>query len=390
MRQVPPAYTPTPPRALSGLASPSTSDVESLRELLRSRFSADEILLVGSGTQALTLAVQSLAADGATIALPGWGCFDLASAAVGAGVGVRLYDLDPATLQPDWASLEAVADEIVAVVAVSFFGILVEPAPWRERFAGRGIALIHDAAQAHGAAFGAGSIDDVADATVLSFGRGKGWTGLSGGALIPRSDRARQAVARRQATEAIAPASGGRAGMAVRGLAQWLLGRPSVYGLPARIPQLGLGETHYHAPDPVSWLDAGSAAVLLATREAADREARYRRERAASLRERLLEVPSLQAVETPVDPAPGFLRLPVLDLAGVDRARARVHGILPGYPIPLADLDPLKPHLRGADPTPGSARLADRLLTLPTHSRTSSSDRARLDAWLRDASSSPT
>jgi hypothetical protein len=365
---------------------PPAGSEDALRDLLRERHDAREIVLVGSGTQALTLAIECLCGPGGTVAIPGWGCFDLASAAVGAGVGVRLYDLEPETLQPERASLARLVDEVDAVVLVSFFGIPVDAGFWADRSPETRPALIHDAAQAHGAAFGPGSVDRLADATVLSFGRGKGWTGLSGGALLPRSDRARTAVeARLGGFELVAKGPGAFA-MGVRGAAQWLLGRPAIYGLPARVPALGLGETRYHSPSPVAGLESSSAAVLLAARAAADREARFRRERARALLAALEGARHLRAIEAPAASS-GFLRLPVLDLGGVDRRRARALGVMPSYPIPLTDLGPLKPLLRSADPTPGSARLARSLLTLPTHSRASAGDRARLERWLADPSS---
>ena len=381
MRQVPPAYTPLPPSALVGLVRRPEGSEEALRALIRTRRDVEDVVLVGSGTQALTLAIQTLCGRGGTVALPGWGCFDLASAAVGAEVGVRLYDLDPETLQPVRASLAAVVGEGDAVVVVSFFGIPVDPEIWLDQATETAPALIHDAAQAHGAAFGPGSIDHLADATVLSFGRGKGWTGLSGGALLPRSERARGAVESRLGGFAVASDGPGSVGMALRGAAQWLLGRPAIYGVPARIPALGLGETRYHHPSAVAGLESSSAAVLLATRAAADREARRRRERAGVLLAALEGAPHLKAVDAPRT-ASGFLRLPVLDLTGIDRRPARALGVMPSYPIPLADLEPLKPLLRSADPTPGSTRLARSLLTLPTHSRASAGDRARLERWL--------
>ncbi len=353
MRQVPPAHTPLPPAALMQLFRPPGGADEALRDLLRARRLVDDVVLVGSGTQALTLALASLCGPGGTVALPGWGCFDLASAAVGAEVGVRLYDLNPETLQPDPDSLAALIEEVDAVVVVSFFGIPVDPVIWADRPGASRPALIHDAAQAHGAAFGPGSIDHLADATVLSFGRGKGWTGLSGGALLPWSDRARDAVPARLGGFEVEAAGPRLVGMAVRGAAQWILGRPAIYGLPARIPALGLGETRYHQPSAV-------LAALAAT-------------------------PHLQAIDAPAV-ASGFLRLPVLDLSGVDRRAARALGVMPSYPIPLVELGPLKPLLRSADPTPGSARLARSLLTLPTHSRASAGDRARLERWIADPS----
>ncbi|MBT8335875.1 MAG: hypothetical protein KJO11_04670, partial [Gemmatimonadetes bacterium] len=59
----------------------------------------------------------------------------------------------------------------------------------------------------------------------------------------------------------------------------------------------------------------------------------------------------------------------------------------PSYPRSLGRLEPLKGLLASAEPTPGSDVLAERLLTLPTHSRLSPSDRRRLQAWLTPAPS---
>lgn len=387
MRHVPPAYTPIPPAALLRLAGPTAGANRALHERLLERCEAPSAALVGSGTQALTLGLSALAGPGGTVALPGWGCYDLASAAVGAGVGVRLYDLDPATLQPDPESLARAVNGARVGVVVSFFGIPVDPTVLPSNSTA---AWIHDAAQAHGARFGSGSIEERVDATVLSFGRGKGWTGLSGGALLLRTERARGAVEAGGRGEA-AEGSTGRMAMGARGAAQWLLGRPSVYGVPARVPALGLGETRYHAPRPVEAMAEASAAVLLASDAAAEAEAAIRRERAEALRgvlEDLGAAAAVEAVRVPVDARPGYLRFPVLDRGGADREGGRPLGVMPGYPRPLGSLDPLKPLLRVADPLPGAALLAARLLTLPTHSRTSAGDRRRLEAWLSASTAS--
>lgn len=377
MRQVPPAHTPIPPAALARLAGGAASAEATLTALLAERWRFDRALFVGSGTQALTLGITALAGNDGAVALPGWGCFDLASAAVGAGVRVRLYDLDPATLQPDPDSLARAAEGAAAAVVVSFFGIPVDPARLP---APGGTRWIHDAAQAHGARFGPGSIEERAEATVLSFGRGKGWTGLGGGALLLRGEPARGAVE----ALALAESTAGRVGMLVRGGAQWLLGRPALYGLPARIPALGLGETRYHPPQRVQRMSQLSQGVLLATRAAADREAEGRGRRAAALLEALNEAGERRTVDpvaVPPDTHPGYLRLPVLDRGAADRGSGVALGVLPSYPRALDTLEPLKPLLRAVDALPGSTRLARELLTLPTHSRASTRDQARLRAW---------
>ncbi|MBT8405021.1 MAG: DegT/DnrJ/EryC1/StrS family aminotransferase, partial [Gemmatimonadetes bacterium] len=127
MRQVPPAHTPIPPSALLSLASPERDALDILRGVLVKRWGSESLELLGSGTQALQRALELVAvgAPDPVLAMPGWGCFDLASAAVGAGVRVRLYDLEPETLQPDPDSLAGMVEAVDGVVVVSFFGIPV-------------------------------------------------------------------------------------------------------------------------------------------------------------------------------------------------------------------------------------------------------------------------
>src|SRR5947208_9145830 len=82
-----------------------------LRALLQKEYSAHSVLLCGSGTQALTIAIRHARRGtdpAAPVALPAFSCFDVASAAVGAGLRVSFYDIDPDTLGPDLSSLERV------------------------------------------------------------------------------------------------------------------------------------------------------------------------------------------------------------------------------------------------------------------------------------------
>ena len=73
-----------------------------LRQVLTSTYDASRVLLTDSGTSALLLALRAAAAarPGRPCVLPAYGCYDLATAAIGADVEVVLYDVDPSTLQP--------------------------------------------------------------------------------------------------------------------------------------------------------------------------------------------------------------------------------------------------------------------------------------------------
>ena len=358
-------------RGAVSLASREATPLIRLAAHLRERFAADTAILTASGTHALTLALvlaaRKLGEERPHVLLPAWTCYDVATAAVGADVRVSFYDLDPYTLTPDLESLEAGLKGGARVVVVNpLYGF---PLPWdvlTPLVGASGAILVEDAAQgAHGRWQGrwSGSFGDL---SILSFGRGKGWTGAGGGALLLRREFAGEA--------AEAPLIPGAGGLSTLGKAAAIgvLGVPSLYGIPRRLPFLGLGETHYRAPVPPGAMGRMEAALVLQTADRAEREAVDRRHRAAELHRFLGEVSPRVRVHTVVAGGEGgFLRLPVMvtrdDQPG-ERLRVRL-GIAGGYPRPLSRLQVLHPSLVGPPtPMPGAEELSAALLTLPTHS----------------------
>ncbi len=374
-----PVHSPISLRALlaaAGEARGASDPRVALRNLLREEFAAEEVVLCGSGTQALQLALQALAVPAAPIALPAFSCFDVASAAVAAGRPVLLYDLDPDTLGPDLPSLErALRQGARTAVIAPLYGI---PVAWREleKLAEtHGAALLEDAAQGQGASWRARPLGSLGRASVLSFGRGKGWTGGSGGALLFRDRDDAAGIA------ALPEPTGRRELRQLGGaLAQRVLGRPAVYGLPAALPWLGLGETRYKDAVPPRSMGRGAAALALRSREAAAREARRRRENAAAF---LTELPSLRIPRPPADAESSYLRLPIRlarGLAGfADPAAARRLGIAASYPSTLRVLPKLAPLLAAsAERFPGAETLVGELVTLPTHTLVRPAERAQI------------
>jgi dTDP-4-amino-4,6-dideoxygalactose transaminase len=390
LRHQPPVHSPLSPRALAFAAlaaAPGAPDPRAaLRERLRRDFAADEVVLFASGTLALQAAVEEAqrrvgAAGG--IALPAFGCYDLATAAVGARSRISLYDLDPATLAPDLADVERVLRAGARVLVVApLCGIPVE---WDdlETLARRfGAMLVEDAAQGHGARWGGRPLGSLGAISVLSFGRGKGWTGGGGGALLLRAAPASSAPSADRAASALSAL--------VRAAAQWALGRPGLYGIPASIPTLGLGETRYHAPGAVRGISAVSAALAERTAEAASREASGRRTVARELSERIPATASLQPIRILAGADPGYLRLPLRLARGLSAlpspaAAARL-GIARSYPTTLAELPAVRIRLRTANGHwRGAAELVRTLITIPTHSWLRPAERDALVAMLRSA-----
>ncbi|NNL30197.1 MAG: DegT/DnrJ/EryC1/StrS aminotransferase family protein [Gemmatimonadetes bacterium] len=385
MRRQLPVYSPLDAGAIASatIAAVRGGDRErtALQQELGVRFEAERVILTGSGTQALQLALSHLpppGPGGTVVGLPAYSCYDLVTAAVGAEVRVRFYDIDPVSLTPDMESVrEVLRAGASAVVAGNLHGFPLNWGELRSACEAAGVVLIEDAAQGVGTATDEGPGGTLGEVTVLSFGRGKGWTGGGGGALLLR----RGAVGRMaDARLAEATRSVGTRHSVVT-TAAWTLGRPTLYGLPAAIPGLGLGETRYRdpvRPGPISFF---SAALARRTASSAAAAVAHRRHRARRLAEHLGASNANDVGDdrgfVVCEPLGGadaasFLRLPVVfENAGGAAAFARMAqglGAALSYPLPLHRLGPAQPiQMDGVQKLTGSERLASSLVTLPTH-----------------------
>lgn len=121
---------------------------------------------VGSGTAALEIATLALGAEDGEVIVPAHTYIASALGPLHAGATPVFCEVDEPTglIDPD-AAEAAITERTTAIVAVHLYGQVCDPAPLRALADKHGIALIEDAAQAHGASFGgerAGSIGDVA------------------------------------------------------------------------------------------------------------------------------------------------------------------------------------------------------------------------------------
>ena len=382
-RQIPPVFSPVAVRCLlQGGAAVCGARVSAKEatESVRSRFDAHYAVLTDSGTSALTLALRLLVPPGGTVAYPGYACIDLTTAAVGAGVRVRLYDVDPQTLSPDIESLrQAIARGVDAIVVAYLYGYPADIQAVMQLASSRGIPVIEDSAQAAGATIRGERLGGVGDISVFSFGRGKGTTTGSGGAILLRrkdlSDRL--PWLRRE----LAPARQGAHDVSVLA-AQSLLSHSLLYRIPASMAFLRLGEMVYHPPRPPRAMSAAAMAILPSVLANDAREVEHRRARAKRLLAAVNGSGKLRPIGWLPEGEPGFLRLAVVDYGGGLMADEGV-GAVRGYPMTLDQHVQLRPLLtRGEKAGAGSALLRDRLFTLPTHSRVGTRDEKRLLGWL--------
>lgn len=370
-----PVYSPLTPTSLAAaLTAPIRigPDAEArARALLLRKFGATDVALVDSGRSALQLAIQaSVAKDPRRIvALPAFQCFEVASAAVGADCRIALYDVDPATLQPDLESLErALREGACAVVVAPLFGLPVNWSAITALTSRFGAAAIEDAAQGHGAEWRGRPLGSLGELSVLSFGRGKGWTGCGGGALLARTGSSSLSSVVLPRPSAVAEFR-----LLATATMQLAFGNPALYGVPASIPSLGLGETRYRAPTPPRRAAALSIALVTETEAGSASEVQHRRRNAEYWRHALPDEYRDRVPSVLPDSTAGYLRFPMRVPAwrGLATApeSARRAGIARSYPTTLGELPAVAARL--TEPTrryPGAAALSADLVTLPTHS----------------------
>jgi dTDP-4-amino-4,6-dideoxygalactose transaminase len=369
---------------IAALASGGRGAAQRVGDLIQQRYSPRGLLLTNSGTGALTLALKGVHdLRPGPVALPAYSCFDVVTAAAGARVEVRLYDLDPATLAPDPESLgRCLREGVTAVVVAPLYGVPIEMGPIEEAASEHGAIVIEDAAQGSGAELGERPLGCRGSLGVLSFGRGKGVTGGAGGGLMANDEMGQEVLA-----EVADHAGRARRGLheLIIAMAQWTLSRPSLYALPQSLPFLHLGETVYRAPERVRELARAAAAILARTWEASRAEADTRRTHGERLLARLEQVSSVRTIRSPAGSRPGYLRLPVIlpDSAREKIDGARRLGIMPGYPKPLSELGelaPLSPDFGSSFET--ASELASRLVTLPTHGQLREPDLVAVERWI--------
>ena len=365
--------------AAVALLGPRGKDLRVLASELRQRYSASECVLTDSGTSALVLALRHMLPEDGIIALPGYGCVDITSAVRFAGIRVRLYDVDPDTMSPDLDSLKRVLERgVQAVLVAHYYGYPADVAAVRALTSSFGVPILEDAAQAAGGSVEGMLLGSLGDASILSFGRGKGLFGGRGGALLVRS---------LSDAPTLDLSLGSRRGVAewCGAAAQWALGRPELYALPASIPALRLGEMVYRPAREPRTLSTAAASLVRASLEAEAHERDLRMRKAAVYAALAHDAKQLTPIRPIEGAEPGYLRFAVIDRSGLRRPAARL-GIMSGYPRTLGEQTELTPQLmpRGTA-IPGAEQLCRSVFTLPTHIRVDRTDLMNLQRWIYHA-----
>jgi dTDP-3-amino-3,4,6-trideoxy-alpha-D-glucose transaminase len=154
---------------------------------------------VANGTDALAIALRALGVGpGDEVVVPSLSFFATVEPVVTIGATPVFCDVDPDTWVMTAETAEpAISDRTKALLPVHIFG---NPAPVGELVElarPRGIKVLEDAAQAHGARLGGREAGSLGDAATFSFFPSKNLGGFGDGGAVTTSDPEVEAVARR-------------------------------------------------------------------------------------------------------------------------------------------------------------------------------------------------
>lgn len=383
MRRQLPVSSPLAASSLAAAVWPAlvrgTRRVVDTASLVREAFGTPQVALTDSGTSALILALRIATGERGVVAMPAYACVDLVAAARFARARVHLYDIDPRTLGPDLDSVSAALDRGArAVVVAHLYGFPADVPAVRALAAQHGATVIEDAAQAAGGTLHGRPLGTLGGLSILSFGRGKGTAAGHGGALLVH-DAAHDAAFASELAALGEPRHGWND--LVAATAQWAFGRPSVYGIPAAIPSLRLGETVYRPAHRPRSLSAAAATLVARALRSARAEVTARRSNAAALTIAADEGGDIEAIRCIPGAVGGMLRFPITDTgARVERPEL---GVLRGYPRTLRQEPEAQRCLEPGPDLPGAEELRRTLFTLPTHSRVTRRDLEAMIDWLR-------
>ncbi|NNE08383.1 MAG: DegT/DnrJ/EryC1/StrS aminotransferase family protein [Gemmatimonadetes bacterium] len=364
--------------ALAGIGHPDESALRFAEELAL-RLSGRTVIPLSSGRAALLgiLEAARAARPGRTdVLVPAYTCWSVPAAVIRAGLTVRLYDVDPATLDARRETIET-DDRVLAVLSNHLFGIPNDMHVLQSAADSCGAFLIDDAAQGFGATWDGIPIGAWGDAGLLSFGRGKGLPALGGGAIVvPAEGPLAESLA-----NTAGRGSGRGAGRFAKAWSHGFFFRPERYHFPAELPFLHIGETTYEPAFRSAAIDGYTAALglrLLPRLDEANAARQARADRYASFGSSA----SYRPVSIGERGGPVYLRYPIMlrrDLTAAEEKAAALLGVSRLYPAPVQSIPGLPADaLRTSGTLEGSEEIARKLRALPTHPLVGEDDQTAL------------
>ncbi|MDY6973233.1 MAG: DegT/DnrJ/EryC1/StrS family aminotransferase [Thermodesulfobacteriota bacterium] len=368
---------------------------------LKGYFGVDYCFLVSSGKAALTLILQALKEiypDRNEVLIPAFTCYSVPSAIVRAGLKPELWDIDPRTMDFDYAMLPTALTKLnelnnpitpahdpsrlLAIVPTHLFGVSADIERLRGLLNEHEISIIEDAAQIMGAERNGKKLGTLGDVGFFSLGRGKALSTVEGGIILTRKKEFAQNISDRLSkvhgygvVELMK--------LFLKAIALALFLRPTLYWVPKSLAFLRLGETIFDPGFKIKRMSAFQAGLAKNWKSKLENFGAVRSD--YSKRWSKLMKPSkdydLLTIDHELNANP--LRFPVIIHNDSRRknilkeSNDRGLGIMPTYPDSINGIRDLANGFEGQH-FPAAKKRAKELITLPIHPFVTKKDMSKI------------
>jgi perosamine synthetase len=374
---------------LRSILRAATNRTDASRFLKKMNMNAPTVFL-SSGTAALTFSLSALKKRYAKkeVILPAYSCPSVLAAVVKAGLVPVLCDLRPGCFQMDPDHLLSnLGPATLAVIAVHLFGIPENVSVIKRIVEGKGVFLVENAAQAFGNRFPIECqppesrnrpdpgipLGTVGDIGIFSFGRGKPFTLLTGGALAINNPELRRTL--EDGYECLTAGGQNRFLKYLLNLFLYsIFFRPRLFSIPQGIPALKLGETIFSLDFMVERM---SPAALTLGSDLFDYFLEIRKRRLAltaeyiaclkEFREEFYYLPDFLGEEVVLLRFPLVLHDSAKKIRILRELKEAGVGATGMYPVSLDQQDGVQPYLNCKKTFPVGGIVAGGMLTLPLH-----------------------
>jgi dTDP-4-amino-4,6-dideoxygalactose transaminase len=362
------------------------SCIAEFESALRGYFGVKYAFVVSSGRAALTLVLRAMKnLRGQTeVVVPDYTCFSVPSAVAKTGLKIAAADINQTDLGYELEHLsDAISPETLAVIVVHPYGLPCRIEQVKSLCSERGVLVIEDAAQAMGARVGDRKVGTFGDVAILSFGRGKSMTTISGGAILTNSDVLADALSI-VINKIVEPIRGSYKFWAMA-FAYWCFTKPGIFPIVKRLPFLEIGITKFSTSYPISTMTQAQAALGLACITTLDGHNNVRMEHSAYFAEKLGKIEEIRLIRDQPEAQGIYLRQPLLFESTEKACRTlyelETQGLGAGraYPGCISDIpEAAESIIKGTNPVSKSHDVIHRMFTLPTHYLVTVEDRDRI------------
>jgi perosamine synthetase len=332
---------------------------------------------ISSGRAGLWLvlkALHKLRPERSVVVLPAYTCFTVAAAIVRAGLKLYPIDINPETLDFEFAELSKVPrEELLCILTSNLFGLVNDLSRTCEVARSIGVFVVDDAAQALGATRNGYSAGTSADVGFYSLGRGKAITTIEGGVIVTNCLEIASAI-QAEVVGLSATSSVHTVSLFIQMLGFSALLDPRLYWIPNSLPYLKLGMTEFDPNFRAARASFLLDALLWQVFEGIGDVGQVRRENAAVLAEAFATDQNFSTPRPAPNSRPSYIRFPLVarDESLRDRALARLReagiGASAFYPSAICDIPAISKHMALNDfHRPKAEDLSRKILTLPTH-----------------------